>query len=70
VPRCGYKPQGYEPCIKELGHEGKCRCKLVDFESVAVDLESVAIDFDSTPSQLEELFRASIEGMYGRFGKA
>ena len=70
MPRCGWKPQGYEPCTKEIGHEGKCRCKLVDFEVEKESLESVAIDFERTPEELEALWWESVEGMFGKRGSA
>lgn len=70
MTKCGFKPHGYTPCPRDLGHEGPCAHELVDFKSVAIDLRSVAIDFDSTPEELERLFWETFEAMFGKRGSA
>lgn len=70
VPKCGYKPEGYEACTLDLGHEGECKCKLVDLFAVTVDLSAVAPDLGSSKEALETLFWEKIEGMFGKRGHA
>lgn len=70
MTKCGWKAHGFTPCTLDLGHEGKCNGRLVDFESVAIDLESVAIDFQSTPEDLERLFWETFEAMFGKRAQA
>ena len=70
MTNCGWKGHARTPCTLDLGHEGTCNGQLVDFESVAVDLQSVAIDFDSTPEELERLFWATFEAMFGKRASA
>ena len=68
MPRCGYKPMGYKPCTRDLGHEGPC-AHDVDLDAVAVDLQAIGIDVSSA-KELDEFFWATLEGIYGKRGLA
>lgn len=75
MPRCGFKPHGYTPCARELGHEGPCGHRLdpaitSDPTSVVVDLSLVAMDFGTTPEDLDALYWDVFEAMFGKRGKA
>lgn len=68
MPRCGFKPLGYTPCTRELGHEGPC-AHDVDLDAVAVDLQAIGIDVSSA-QELDEFFWKTLEGIYGKRAKA